>query len=209
MPRNLKPWQKDTIRDEAVNVSDGIALPELGEPLVFVDRVRVELPSRARTLLIGYQAPGRDWPTISGGDLLFDVRLRGEGIVYRRLFNLERWRTVQLACEPFTDAQIFVTDKTSAPPGSGLKARVVASDGPAHPGLVERVRYGQAVVAANDQITPYGAQTLTPKAADGLFRWNLSGDFITAPLLAGSARPILGTSFNASAPNFYVWEITL
>ena len=209
MPRNLKAWQKDTIRNEAVNVGDGIALPELGEPLVFVDRVRVELPSRARTLLIGYQAPSVNWPTISGGDLLFDVRLRGEGIVYRRLLNLERWRTVQLACEPFTDAQIFVTDKTSTAPGSGLKARVVASDGPAHPGLVERVRYGQSVLTANDQITPYGAQTLTPKAADPSFRWNLSGDFITAPLLAGSARPILGTSFNASAPNFYVWEITL
>jgi len=207
--RNLKAWHKLTIRDEAVNLSDGIALPELGEPLLFVGGVEVRLPSRARTLLIGYDAPSVSWPSTSGGDLLFDVRLRGDGIVYRRLFNLERWRTVQLACEPFTDAQIFVTDKTSAPPGSGLKARVVASDGAAHPGLVERVRYGQTIVAANDQITPYGAQTLTPKAADGLFRWNLSGDFITAPLLAGSARPILGTSFNASAPNFYVWDITL
>lgn len=209
MPRNLKAWQKDTIRNEAVNVGDGIALPELGEPLVFVDRVRVELPSRARTLLIGYQAPSANWPTISGGDLLFDVRLRGEGIVYRRLFNLERWRTVQLACEPFTDAQIFVTDKTSAPPGSGLKARVVASDGPAHPGLVERVRYGQTVIAANDQITPYGAQSLTPRAADAGFQWNLGGETIPVALTGGATRAILGTSFDTGAPNFLIWEITL
>ena len=209
MPRNLKAWQKGTIRNEAVNVGDGIARPELGEPLVFVDCVRVELPSRARTLLIGYQAPSVDWPTISGGDLLFDVRLRGDGIVYRRLFNLERWRTVQLACEPFTDAQIFVTDKTSTAPGSGLKARVVASDGPAHPGLVERVRYGQSVIVANDQITPYGAQSMTPRAPDASFRWNLGGDFINTALTAGAARAILGTSFNTSAPNFLIWEVTL
>lgn len=209
MRRNLKFWQRTSVRDVAVNVSDAIALPELGEPLLVADRVQVLLPSRARTLLIGYQAPSVDWPTISGGDLLFDVRLRGEGIVYRRLFNLERWRTVQLACEPFTDAQIFVTDKTSTAPGSSLVARVVASDGPAHPGLVERVRYGQSIVAANDQITPYGAQTLTPRAADPSFRWNLGGDFINAALTAGAARPILGTSFNTSAPNFFIWEITL
>lgn len=209
MRRNLKAWDKVTIHNQAVNVGDGIALPELGELLLFADGVEVRLPSRARTLLIGYQAPSVDWPTTSGGDLLFDVRLRGDGIVYRRLFNLERWRTVQLACEPFTDAQIFVTDKTSAPPGSGLRARVVASDGPAHPGLVERVRYGQTVIAANDQITPYGAQSLTPRAADAGFQWNLGGETIPVVLTGGAARAILGTSFNTSAPNFLIWEITL
>ena len=209
MRRNLKAWHKLTIRDEAVNLSDGIALPELGEPLLFVGGVEVRLPSRARTLLIGYDAPGVTWPSTSGGDLLFDVRLRGDGIVYRRLFNLERWRTVQLACEPFTDAQIFVTDKTSAAPGSGLKARVVASDGPAHPGLVERVRYGQSVLAANDQITPYGAQSVTPRAADAGFQWNLGGETIPVALTAGATRAILGTSFDAGAPNFLIWEITL
>lgn len=164
------------------------------------------LKDGARTLIVGYDgAPAGTWDRRAGGDLLVEVSLRAQGLVYNRRFNLARWRAVEIPCAAFEAAWVAVTDTTT----SEFSARVVVTTGEPHPGLVELVPLAQSIAVATDQVVPDGAEFLIPRAGDPGFAWNIGGQNFPRTLTAAVQVPIAGTAFDPTAVNLFVWGIRL
>lgn len=189
----LDAWIATTVANQRVKLCDGQRLPQ-----------------QARACVIGWKPPDwKQWQGTSPIDALIDLQLMGGGLIYRRLFQLGQYRSVEIPVAAYSQMTVFVNC-----PQSGWEMRAFASSEAANEARHEPVVYVQELTGTLERAVPFGAKSVTAAVNDGAWTWRAYSGGVAVPitnaLTGGTPATVKGTTFqNSVSPLAISWEIDL
>lgn len=185
-------WPKVTVANQRVVLCDGQRLRE-----------------QARALVIGWKPPNwKEWNGESSVDAVIDLQMLGAGMVYRRLFNLGQYRSVEIPTAAYSQVSIFATCVES-----GWELRAFVASERANEGRHEPVVYAQFITGTAQRAVPFGAKSVTAAVNDPGWTWRAytGGPVAIANALTGATpATVKGTTYqNSVTPLSLSWEIEL